>query len=154
MSTEEIRIYCPPEEKPAGVIAPLLRDLYRRSPETRHLAAWELQALLWSLGYADELLDEGENSGRHGGGMARVLRADEGCRMRLTTGRRPTRVIPKGGRTLVSAMCKHMFAKRNEGQTSAPAPVVYRALDRFGAFHLLSLSTQCTYKINKEEEAC
>ncbi len=60
MSTEEIRIYCPPEEKPAGVIAPMLRDLYRRSPGMRHLAAWELQSLLWSLGYADELLDEGE----------------------------------------------------------------------------------------------
>ncbi len=60
MSTEEIRIYCPPEQKPAGVIAPMLRDLYRRRPEARHLAAWELQTLLWCLGYADDLLDEGE----------------------------------------------------------------------------------------------
>ncbi len=60
MSTEEIRIYCPPEKKPAGVIAPMLRDLYRRHPEARFLAAWELQTLLWCLGYADELLDEGE----------------------------------------------------------------------------------------------
>ncbi|MDP9487406.1 MAG: hypothetical protein M3Q49_16755 [Actinomycetota bacterium] len=60
LGTEEIRIYRSPEETPAEEIAPMLRDLYRRSPETRHLAAWELQALLWSLGYADELLDEGE----------------------------------------------------------------------------------------------
>ncbi len=36
------------------------RALYRRHAEARFLAAWELQPLLWSLGYADELLDEGE----------------------------------------------------------------------------------------------
>ncbi len=60
MSAEEIRIYRSPEETPAEEIAPMLRDLYRRLPETRHLQAWELQSLLWSLGYADELLDEGE----------------------------------------------------------------------------------------------
>ncbi len=60
MSTEEIRIYCPPEEKPVKEIAPMLRDLYRCRPEARHLAAWELQTFLWSLRYVDELLDEGE----------------------------------------------------------------------------------------------
>ncbi|MDP9488194.1 MAG: hypothetical protein M3Q49_20810 [Actinomycetota bacterium] len=60
LGTEEIRIYRSPEETPAEEIAPMLRDLYRRRPEARHLAAWELQTLLWCLGYADELLDEGE----------------------------------------------------------------------------------------------
>ncbi len=60
MSTAEIRIYRPAEETPAEEIAPMLRDLYRRHAEARFLAAWELQTLLWSLGYADELLDEGE----------------------------------------------------------------------------------------------
>ncbi len=60
MSAEEIRIYRSPEETTAEEIAPMLRDLYRRHPEARFLAAWELQPLLWSLGYADELLDEGE----------------------------------------------------------------------------------------------
>ncbi len=60
MPAEEIRIFCPPEEMPAEAIAPMLRDLYRRLPLARHLQAWELQSLLWTLGYADELLDEGE----------------------------------------------------------------------------------------------
>ncbi len=56
----DLRIYRPPEETPAEEIAPMLRDLYRCRAEARYLAAWELQTLLWSLGYADELLDEGE----------------------------------------------------------------------------------------------
>ena len=38
----------------------MLRDLYRRNPEARFLLAGELQILLWSLGYTDELLDEAE----------------------------------------------------------------------------------------------
>jgi hypothetical protein len=41
-------------------ILPLLRDLYGRHPEYRHLEAWELQSALFVLGYADELLDEWE----------------------------------------------------------------------------------------------
>ena len=41
-------------------IRSMLRDLYRRNPEARYLLAWELQILLWSLGYTDELLDEAE----------------------------------------------------------------------------------------------
>ncbi|PLS85311.1 MAG: hypothetical protein CYG60_13315 [Actinobacteria bacterium] len=60
LGTEEIRIYRSPEETTAEEIAPMLRDLYRRHPDARFLAAWELQTLLWRLGYADELLDEGE----------------------------------------------------------------------------------------------
>jgi hypothetical protein len=36
-------------------ILPMLRDLYSRLPETLHLAPWELQHNLWSLGYTDDL---------------------------------------------------------------------------------------------------
>ena len=41
-------------------ILPCLRDLYSRLPETYHLQPWELQSLLWSLGYTDELESEGK----------------------------------------------------------------------------------------------
>ena len=35
-----------------------LRDLYSRLPETYHLELWELQHILYSLGYTNELADE------------------------------------------------------------------------------------------------
>ena len=38
----------------------LVRELYSRLPETRGLESWELQHILWSLGYSNELLSEGE----------------------------------------------------------------------------------------------
>jgi hypothetical protein len=38
----------------------MLRELYSRRPETRDLEPYELQSLLWSLNYTDELLDEAE----------------------------------------------------------------------------------------------
>ena len=38
----------------------MLRELYSKHPEARYREPYELQSLLWSLGYADELLDEGE----------------------------------------------------------------------------------------------
>jgi len=38
----------------------LIRELYSRRPEARDLEPYELQSLLWSLNYTDELLDEGE----------------------------------------------------------------------------------------------
>jgi hypothetical protein len=38
----------------------VLRDLYRRRPETRHLQAWELPWMLYALNYTDELEDETE----------------------------------------------------------------------------------------------
>ena len=38
----------------------MIRDLYSRRPETQDLEPWELQQILWNLGYSDELLDEGE----------------------------------------------------------------------------------------------
>ena len=38
----------------------LVRDLYSRLPETRFREAWELQHLLFSLGYSDGLVPEAE----------------------------------------------------------------------------------------------
>jgi hypothetical protein len=35
-----------------------IRELYSRLPETRYLDAWELQHVLYSLGYTDDLADE------------------------------------------------------------------------------------------------
>jgi hypothetical protein len=44
----------------AAELLPLLRDLYSKHPEMRTLEAWELQHVLWTLGYTDDLEDEGE----------------------------------------------------------------------------------------------
>ena len=41
-------------------ILPAIRDLYSRHPEYRYLEPWELQHVLWSLGYVENLADEGE----------------------------------------------------------------------------------------------
>ena len=38
----------------------LVRELYSRRPETRFLEPYELQSLLWSLGYCEDLIPEGE----------------------------------------------------------------------------------------------
>jgi len=38
----------------------LVRELYSRRPETRSREAWELQHLLFSLGYCDGLVAEAE----------------------------------------------------------------------------------------------
>jgi hypothetical protein len=38
----------------------LVRELYSRRPETRFRQAWELQTLLFTLGYTDGLLPESE----------------------------------------------------------------------------------------------
>jgi hypothetical protein len=37
-----------------------IRELYSRLPETRYLEVYELQSLLWSLGYTDDLAPEAE----------------------------------------------------------------------------------------------
>ena len=37
-----------------------VRDLYSRRPEAFYLEPWELQSLLWSLGYTEDLADEAE----------------------------------------------------------------------------------------------
>lgn len=44
----------------ATELLPHLRDLFSRFPEYRHHQAWELQWLLFALGYSDKLEDEGE----------------------------------------------------------------------------------------------
>jgi hypothetical protein len=41
-------------------LLPAIRELYSRHPEYRHLQAWELQHVLWSLHYTEDLEDEGE----------------------------------------------------------------------------------------------
>ena len=41
-------------------LLPALRDLYSRLPETYLLEPWELQHVLFSLGYTDDLADEAE----------------------------------------------------------------------------------------------
>ena len=41
-------------------LLPHVREIYSRLPDTFHLVAWEMQSLLFSLGYTDELEDEGE----------------------------------------------------------------------------------------------
>ncbi len=56
----------------AADILPMLEDLYRRDPVTRRRSPFELQTLLWSLGYTDELLDEAE-----------IARAEETARQRF-----------------------------------------------------------------------
>ena len=45
--------------KPPDVL-PMIRELFSRCPEYRHHQPWELAHVLFSLGYTDELLDEGE----------------------------------------------------------------------------------------------
>jgi hypothetical protein len=37
-----------------------VRELYSRLPEMRDREAWELQHVLWSLGYTDDLAPEAE----------------------------------------------------------------------------------------------
>jgi hypothetical protein len=41
-------------------LLPAVRDLYSRRAECRHLEPWELAQVLWSLGYSEDLEDEGE----------------------------------------------------------------------------------------------
>jgi len=44
----------------AAQLVPCLRDLYSRSPEMYFRQPWELQHILFSLGYVDDLADEAE----------------------------------------------------------------------------------------------
>jgi len=41
-------------------LLPAVRDLYSRLPETYPLQPWELQHVLFSLGYTDDLAGEAE----------------------------------------------------------------------------------------------
>ncbi len=43
-----------------SALLPAVRDLYSRYPEAFYLEPWELQSLLWSLSYTDDLADEAE----------------------------------------------------------------------------------------------
>jgi hypothetical protein len=43
-------------------LLPAVRELYGRQPEAFYLEAYEVQALLWSFGYTDDLAGEGENA--------------------------------------------------------------------------------------------
>ena len=44
----------------AAQLLPALRDLYSRLPEMHYRQPWELQHVLFSLGYTDDLADEAE----------------------------------------------------------------------------------------------
>jgi hypothetical protein len=43
-------------------LLPAIRELYSRHPEYFHHEPWELQHVLFSLGYVDDLADESEIS--------------------------------------------------------------------------------------------
>jgi hypothetical protein len=49
-----------PTEPNSRDILPMLRDLFSKHPEYRYHEAWELQHVLWSLGYTEDLEDEDE----------------------------------------------------------------------------------------------
>ena len=61
--------------------AELIRDLYSRGPETVLSQPWELQMLLWSLGYTDELVNE--RYGRCGGSQKGLDQLRGGLNLRL-----------------------------------------------------------------------
>ena len=44
----------------AAQLLPCIRDLYSRLPEMYYRQPWELQHVLFSLGYTDDLVDEAE----------------------------------------------------------------------------------------------
>jgi hypothetical protein len=58
---ERIRMLAPTRivHDPPCLLASV-RELFSRLPETRCLEAWELQHVLYSLKYTDDLADEGE----------------------------------------------------------------------------------------------
>jgi len=53
---------CPvyPIEADSCDVLPMLRELFSRRPETRCLEPWELQSLLFSLRYANGLVNESD----------------------------------------------------------------------------------------------
>jgi len=55
MATTPIRIIADEPNLLASI-----RELYSRRPETRNLESWELQHVLFSLGYTDGLIEEAE----------------------------------------------------------------------------------------------
>jgi hypothetical protein len=55
-------------------LLPLVRGLFNERPEYGRHVAWELQRVLFSLGYVDDLADEGEIAAAE---MARTDRTGE-----------------------------------------------------------------------------
>jgi hypothetical protein len=53
-------MFAPNQEYHSAEILPMLRELYSRLPETRYREPYELQSLLWFLGYTDGLAPEAE----------------------------------------------------------------------------------------------
>ena len=49
----------PNPQDPQNVLA-MVRDFYSKRPEARYLEPYELQSLLWSLGYCEDLIPESE----------------------------------------------------------------------------------------------
>jgi hypothetical protein len=56
---KEIPPVCSFYPKPLDVL-PIIRELFSRFPEYRHYQPWELQWLLFALGYTDNLASEAE----------------------------------------------------------------------------------------------
>jgi hypothetical protein len=54
--------FYPINSKPRGAheLLPILREFFSRYPEYRHREAWELQWLLYALGFSNDLEDENE----------------------------------------------------------------------------------------------
>jgi hypothetical protein len=49
-------------ESTQAVMLAMVREVYSRRPETRSLESWEMQHVLFSLGYTDDLAEEAEIS--------------------------------------------------------------------------------------------
>ena len=52
-----------PRPRDSHDVLPMVQELYSRRPETRYLEPYELQSLLWSLGYCEDLIPENEIAG-------------------------------------------------------------------------------------------
>jgi hypothetical protein len=62
MKAKGVSMSSPPQRiLPNGPdVLALVRELYSRRPETRGLEPYELQSLLWSLNYCEDLIPEAE----------------------------------------------------------------------------------------------
>jgi hypothetical protein len=48
-----------PDPHGSDNVLSMARDLYSKHPEMQNLEAWEVQHVLWTLNYTDELIAEG-----------------------------------------------------------------------------------------------
>jgi hypothetical protein len=53
-------LFYPTKSGPHDDVLAMLLDVYSKHPEAQYFEPYEVQSLLWSLGYTDELLDESE----------------------------------------------------------------------------------------------